>query len=650
MRLAPLLLTAVILPLAACSKPVPEEPTKPAEPTVAATDAAPAPKAQCAPSRDPNSYAETDKVCITHIALDLGVDFAKKVLAGSATLDLDWKDPAARTLVLDTRALTIENVEGFDGSTWQALTHTLADADAIHGSKLSIDMPTAMQKVRIRYATSPDASGLQWLTPAMTLGKKTPFMFSQSQAIHARSWVPLQDTPGVRYTYEAHVTTPPDVMALMSADNDPKAVRDGDYSFKMPQPISSYLMAIAAGDLVFAPIGDRAGVWAEPAMAPKAAKEFEDTEKMIVATEALYGPYRWGRYDILVLPPSFPYGGMENPRLTFATPTVITGDKSLVSLIAHELAHSWSGNLVTNSSWKDFWLNEGFTSYVEARITEAVYGKEMPEMESVIGQHGLREDMKELPVGFQKLAMDPLEGVDPDESSSQVGYIKGEWFLSFLEERYGREAFDPFLRKWFDDHAFTSIDTAEFERFLNAELRARHPGKTTDEEIRVWLHEPGIPAFAKPAESSRFTAVDEARAHFLAGHAKPADIDTSGWVTQQWVRFVEGMPETLTVAQLAELDAAFKFTGTANVEIAQRWYPLTVRSGYTAARPAIAEFLGSIGRRKLIMPTYNALAATPDGLKFAQDVFAKARAGYHPITIGSVEAALAPKPATPAAG
>ncbi|MCX7043193.1 MAG: M1 family aminopeptidase/hydrolase, partial [Gammaproteobacteria bacterium] len=312
-------------------------------------------------SHDVNSYAEPEKVVIKHLALDLGVDFDKKVLAGSATLDLDWKDPDARSVVLDTRDLDIAKIEGFDGSTWQDLKFEVAAKDPIFGSKLSIDVPSQLQQVRISYSSRPEASGLQWLTPAMTMGKKTPFMFSQSQAIHARSWVPLQDTPGVRFTYDAHITTPKDVMALMSADNDPKAPRDGDYSFKMPQAIPSYLMAIAAGDLVFAPISDRAGVWAEPAMAPKAAKEFESTEKMIVTAERLYGAYRWGRYDILVLPPSFPFGGMENPRLTFATPTVIVGDQSLVSIIAHELAHSWSGNLVTNSSWKDIWLNEGFT-------------------------------------------------------------------------------------------------------------------------------------------------------------------------------------------------------------------------------------------------------------------------------------------------
>ncbi len=637
MRLPVLLLAALVLPLAACQKKVPEEPAKPTEPTV--THAEPA---QSAPVRDASSYAEPEKVVIKHLALDLDVDFAKKVLAGSATYDLGWKDPAANALVLDTRDLDIAKVEGSaDGQSWQALKYELAPKDKIFGSKLTITLPSQLAKVKVSYASRPEASGLQWLTPAMTMGKKAPFMFSQSQAIHARSWVPLQDTPGVRFTYEAHITTPKDVMALMSADNDPKAARDGDYSFKMPQAIPSYLMAIAAGDLVFVPTGERSGVWAEPAMAPKAAKEFEDTEKMIQTAERLYGPYAWGRYDILVLPPSFPYGGMENPRLTFATPTVIVGDKSLVSLVAHELAHSWSGNLVTNSSWKDIWLNEGFTSYVENRITEDLYGKDLAQMENVISQNGVRNDMKDIPAEDQVLAMPPLVNRDPDEALTQVAYTKGQWFLTFLEQRYGRETFDAFLRKWFDSHAFTSQDSAEFERFMEAELISKNPGKTTHDEIHEWMHSPGIPSFAPVSKSEGFTAVDELRGHWLAGHAKPANMDTANWNTQQWVHFLEGMPETLSKAQLAELDAAYHFTGTPNGELAQRWYPLTVRSGYTEARPAMAEFLSRIGRRKLIMPTYAALAQTPDGKAFAQQVFDKARAGYHPITTGSVEQTLA---------
>ena len=547
-------------------------------------------------SHDESSYAEPDKVVIKDLALDLKVDFDDKQISGSATYTLDWKDKAARQLVLDTRELTIQQVQAVaaDGSL-SPLEFALAPADGTFGSKLTIETPQQPGKVRIDYHTAPTASGLQWLEPSMTEGKQLPFMFSQSQAIHARSWVPLQDTPSVRFTYSAHVTSRPDVMVLMSADNDPKAARDGDYSFKMPEPIPSYLLAIAAGDLVFKPISERSGVWAEPAMVDKATKEFEDTEKMIGAAEHLYGPYRWGRYDMLVLPPSFPFGGMENPRLTFATPTVIVGDKSLVSLVAHELAHSWSGNLVTNASWKDIWLNEGFTTYVQGRITEALYGAELAEEEREIDQTDLLAEIKDMSPADQALALPPLTERDPDDALSQVAYVKGSWFLQFLEQRFGREVFDPFLRGWFDDHAFQSADSDQFVEYMKQNLLPKNPQAVREDELDAWLNQPGIPAFAPQAQSRTFSNVDTARIAWRGSQQLPNPQIAGDWGTQAWVHFLEGMGATLKPEQLAQLDAAYGFTGTANGEIAMRWYPLAIRSGYQEALPAAGEFIQRVG-------------------------------------------------------
>ena len=614
-------------------------------------DAAPAPEAKPAKaadavktsrSNDENSYAEPGKVVITDLALDLAIDFDKKQIGGTAVYKLDWKDKSATQLVLDTRALTISKVEGDDGKgNWTPLKYALAANDKIYGSKLTIETPARNTNVQVTYNTSPEASGLQWLDPAMTEGKQLPFMFSQSQAIHARSWVPLQDTPSVRFTYTAHVTSRPDVMVLMSADNDPAAKRTGDYTFSMPNPIPSYLLAIAAGDLVFKPISARSGVWAEPTMVDKAAREFEDTEKMITTTEALYGPYRWGRYDMLVLPPSFPFGGMENPRLTFATPTVIVGDKSLVSLIAHELAHSWSGNLVTNASWKDIWLNEGFTTYVQARITEALYGQEAAEMERQTDQVDLLNEVKDMSPADQALALPALTERDPDEALSNVAYVKGAWFLQFLEQRFGREVFDPFLRGWFNDHAFQSANTDQFVAYLKKNLLPKNPNAVTAAELDAWLSEPGIPATAMKAQSRGFSSVDTARIAWLGSKLLPTEQVTAEWNTQQWVHFISGMGQTLKPEQLKQLDDAYHFTGTPNGEIAMRWYPLAVRSGYAEAQPAIAAFLERVGRRKLIMPIYEELVNTPEGLAFAKETFAKARPGSNPITTGSVEAVLA---------
>ncbi|MFT4197491.1 MAG: M1 family metallopeptidase [Pseudoxanthomonas sp.] len=644
MRAVVLCLSAAVL-AAGCSKaPEPEAAaTAPAKPA-----AAPPPRAH-----DETSYAEPGKVAIKDLALDLKLDFDGKTLAGTATYTLDWKDPKAAALVLDTRELGIDKVEGGDaaGSAWAPLQYRLADPDKVLGSKLTIDVPQRDPKVRITYRTAPTASGLQWLEPAMTEGKQLPFMFSQSEAIHARSWVPLQDTPGVRFTYSAHIVSRPDVMVLMSANSDPKAQRTGDYRFRMEHPIPSYLLAIAAGDLVFRPTGPRSGVWAEPAMADKAAKEFEDTEKMIATTESLYGPYRWGRYDLLVLPPSFPFGGMENPTLTFATPTVIVGDKSLVSLVAHELAHSWSGNLVTNASWKDIWLNEGFTTYVQGRVTEALYGQEMAEMERQIDQTELAaNELKDLPPQAQLLRLPPLAaGDDPDDSASEIAYVKGAWFLQFLEQRFGRPVFDPFLKGWFDSHAFQSATTDDFVDYLKKNLLAKSPNAVSAAELDAWLDQPGIPAFAQKAQSRGFALVDTARIAWSGSGKLPDGQVTDQWVTQQWVHFIEGMGDTLKPEQIKQLDEAYHFTGTPNGEIAMRWYPLAIRSGDKDAWPAAGEFIQRVGRRKLIMPIYAELAKTPEGLAFARETFAKARPGYHPITTASVEALLAKAEAGPPA-
>jgi len=589
---------------------------------------------------DPHSYAEPAVVSVSALALDLNVDFAKRELAGTAELKLHWHDASARTLVLDTRDLKIDKVEaiGSDGKA-AAATFKLDARDAIFGSALRIQLKQPAPIVRIHYRSVPEASGLQWMKPEQTSSKKHPFMFSQSQAIHARSWIPLQDTPSVRFTYTAHIKAPKALRVVMSADNDAKHTLDGDYSFSMKQAIPSYLLALAVGEIDVRETGPRTAVFAEPYIVTKAAKEFEDTEKMVAAAEKIYGPYRWDRYDILVLPASFPFGGMENPRVTFATPTVIAGDKSLVGLIAHELAHSWSGNLVTNANAQHMWLNEGFTTYVENRIIEAVYGKDVATMQLVVDDQELHAEMAKMKPAEQLLVTD-LKGIDPDEGLSGVPYDKGRWFLRFLESRYGRDAFDPFVRSYFDHFAFQSIITDQFLAYYTDNLAKKFPGKVSQAEIDEWLHQPGVPANAPIAHSVRFDVVDKASSDFLAGKLAAKDIPAKAWVTYEWLRFINALPAKPDLAQMKALDQAWKLTGSGNAEIAFRWYVATVRAGYTDARPQIAAFIERIGRRKLVVPIYEELAKTDDGKQFAIAVYKKAKPGYHPLTQGSVDKAL----------
>ena len=586
---------------------------------------------------DPNSYANYNEVRVRDVRLDVSVSFEEKRLSGFAELGLDWK--SGKVLVLDTRDLEITEVYGIDEQArFRKVPFSLAPTHKLYGQKLSIRLPAQSPRVRIVYRTKPTASGLQWLSPEQTLGKDQPFLFSQSQAIHARSWVPLQDTPAVRFTYRAHIRTPEGLLARMSANNNPSDKADGDYRFDMPQPIPSYLMALAVGKLEFKSLGKRSGVYAEPGRIDAAAAELSDTESMIDIAEQLYGPYRWERYDMLVLPPSFPFGGMENPRLTFLTPTFIAGDKSLVSLIAHELAHSWSGNLVTNDSWSSIWLNEGFTTYVQSRIVEKAYGRERERMETSLSEADLLAEIKEMPEADQSFRPN-LVGRDPDEGLSSVPYDKGQWFLRWLEESFGREKFDPFIRAWFDSHAFQSVNTDQFLAFLQSELLDKNPGVVTIEQVQQWVEKPGIPAFAKAAESAKFKAVDALIARFNAGEASVADVPAAQYSTQEWLRLLHGLnAKAQSTETLAALDKAFKLTGYGNNEVAHVWYLMAIANGYSAADAAMEQYLVTIGRRKLIVPLYK-LLSEKDRAR-AQAIYAKARPGYHPIAQSTLDEML----------
>src|SRR5215510_294986 len=592
-------------------------------------------------SRDAHSYSNPEQVRVRHVHLDLEVLFERKVLKGASTLTIERIKPDADSLKLDTQDLKIIKAEtSNDGNTFAPAQFTLGAADKILGAPLAIQLPPQATKVYIEYETSPSASGVQWLEPAQTAGKKHPYVFTQSQAIHARSWIPLQDSPGVRVTYTANIRTPEKLRAVMSADerpfNGPVRVGQMGYVFNMPQAIPPYLMALAAGDIAFKPLGNRTGVYTEPAMLEKAAREFEDTEKMVVATEQLYGPYRWDRYDILVLPPSFPIGGMENPRLTFATPTVLAGDKSLVSLIAHELAHSWSGNLVTNATWRDFWLNEGFTTYLERRVIEAIYGREREEMEAALALQNLKKEMEGLKDADKILHVD-LTGRDPDEGFTLVPYEKGALFLRLLEETFGRERFDQFLKGYFERFAFQSITTDDFIAHLKKNLLDPNPELAAKIPLEEWIYKPGLPASAPKPQSDAFAKVEAQAKEWLDGKTPAAKLLTKQWSTQEWLHFLRFLPQQLAANQLKELDQAFGLTKIGNAEIAHQWLLISIRNNYETAYPRLQEYLTSIGRQKLIKPLYEELVKTPAGKERALKIYAKARPGYHPIAQTAVD-------------
>lgn len=594
--------------------------------------------------RDIHSYARPAEARVTHVSLDLAADFAAKRISGTATLDLQVA-PGARELVLDTAGglepLAVTDTAG------RALPFALGAADALLGRPLTIQLRPGVRRVAVRYRTSPEAGALQWLEPSQTAGGRHPYLFSQGQAILTRTWVPTQDSPGVRQTWDARIVAPTPLRVVMSADRvgpaDGVSAPGGRaFRYRMTHPVPPYLIAIGVGDIAFRAVDRRTGVYAEPSVIEAAASEFADVGRMVDVAERLYGPYRWGRYDLLVLPPSFPFGGMENPTLTFATPTVIAGDRSLVSLVAHELAHSWSGNLVTNAVWADFWLNEGFTVYFESRIMEALYGPERAAMLRVLGWQDLQRQIEELggrTAPDTRLHLD-LTGRDPDDAMTDIAYEKGAAFLRSIEAAVGRPRFDRWLGGYFDRHAFQPITAALFLQDIRANLIRGDAALERRLQLQEWIYQPGLPSSATAPTSALIEQAD-AQARAFAGGAAASAIRTDGWVTQQWQRFLRGLPRSLPAARLAELDRTFNLSPQGNGEILFDWLELAIANRFGPAVPALEAFLARQGRRKFVAPLFTALLAQGDwGRPIARRIYARTRAGYHPVTYRTVDQAF----------
>ena len=607
------------------------EPDKASQPK-AAEAAAIAPILGTPDAKDTHSYARPLEARVHHLALDLGVDFAARRLAGTATLDI-VRRPDAKEIVLDDNGLEIDSVADASG---KALEYKVGPADKTLGSPLAIALNPDTKRIVIRYKSAPDAGALLWLTPEQTAGKTQPYLFSQGEAIENRSWIPTQDSPGIRQTWEAKISVAKPLTVVMSAPRAAEPADRGDqrtFSFRMDHSVAPYMIAIAVGDLAFKPLGPRSGVWTEPAMLDAAAAELSDTEKMIDAAEKLYGPYRWGRYDLLVLPPSFPYGGMENPTLTFLTPTFIAGDKSLVSLIAHELAHSWSGNLATNATWNDFWLNEGMTTYAERRIVEELYGPKVAAQQVALGVDALDKAVAENggATGPDTRLHVDATGRDPGDVSSDIAYEKGAAFLRTIEAAVGRTRFDAYLKGWFNRHLFQPVTSAIFLADLRQYLVKGDRGLEQKLMLDQWVYQPGIPANMVKPDPKAFAEADQAVAAFARGGA-PDTAAWGRWTTDERLRFLNKLPRTLPRPRLDALDRAFGLDTARNMEVRYAWLDLAVANRYDPAVPSLAQFLTAQGRGKFVKPLLKALAKDQAwGRPIAARIYASARPLYHPM-------------------
>ncbi len=578
---------------------------------------------------DFHSYSQPEEAVVTHLNWNASVNFEDRIIRATATYDIDVSATAERIL-LDCVDLTIEAVT-VDG---ESVDWSLGPEQPFIGQPLSVPVNGASKRISIQYASSPSAGALLWVEGAQ------PFLFTQSQAILARTWIPCQDSPGIRFTYEAHVDVPVGTMALMSATNPTVQSADGHYDFRMDQPIPSYLLALAVGNVEFRSVGPHTGVYAVPELIDAAEYEFGEMEALLVAAENLYGKYAWERYDLLVLPAAFPFGGMENPRLTFATPTIIAGDRSLVSLVAHELAHSWSGNLVTNSTWDDFWLNEGFTVYFEQRIMEAVFGREISEMLATLSYQGLVDEVDEI------MDTNPddthlklhLQNRNPDDGMTAIAYDKGYFFIRLIEETVGREGFDAFLKAYFTEHAFTVMDTDRFITYLKENL-LNTEDRLMAVNLDAWIFGAGLPENCPEVRSERIEQVDANLTAWEANQIGTEELPWADWVYQERYRFLSNLDDSTSAVRMKELDLAWSISSTGNNEVLFAWLEQSIRSTYSPSYDRLENFLINVGRRKFLTPLYRAMIET-DQKEMALAIYKQARPNYHSVATGTMDELL----------
>ena len=583
--------------------------------------------------KDPHSFSNPNQAVAKHLDLDIKVDFDTQTISGKASWTID-NSSKGNEIIFDENTLNISKVTLGDEE--KETQFKLGNEVEFHGKPLHIAIDANTTKVNIYYSTTKEAIALQWLTPPQTADKKKPFLFSQGESIWSRTWIPCQDSPSIRFTYNAKVTVPNDLLAVMSAVNPQQKNESGIYTFKQDKAIPSYLMAIAVGDLGFKSIDKRTGVYAEQSVLDKAAFEFSELGKMVYAAEKLFGPYRWGRYDVLVLPPSFPYGGMENPNLTFLTPGVLAGDRSLTSLLAHELGHSWSGNLVTNATWNDVWLNEGFTTYVEHRIGEAIFGVKEAKMQDVLSRKSLYDNMDDYgPNNPETQLKVNVDGKNADDSLSDIPYEKGYAFLQTLENVVGREKFDAFITEYFNSHAFQSITTEDFLKYFNEKLIKGDKELAAKIKAEEWIYKPGIPSNITKAISEDFNAIDQIQKTWRQTGIKGLSQKIKS--TNEKQHFIDYLPKDITEKEMAAIDAEFNFTQGGNFVVKRQWFVIAIRQQYKPAYAAIEQFMIATSRTGSLQTLYKEMIKTPEGKVWAKSIFEKAKSGYHLTTVQDLQ-------------
>ncbi|KAF2762984.1 putative leukotriene A-4 hydrolase like protein [Pseudovirgaria hyperparasitica] len=605
--------------------------------------------------RDPNTLSNYNAWLTRHTKANFEIDFVKKILRGNVVLSLEsLTERESKEIVLDTSYLDIQDVQvagiqvAWDTKKWTEP----------YGSPLTISLNEGVGQgesidVDITLSTTEQCTALQWMEPEQTSNKKHPYMFSQCQAIHARSVYPCQDTPDVKSTFEFNIRSRLPVLAsgLATGSKDFAPGKNGEsgtlvYSFKQDVPMPSYLFAIASGDLASASIGPRSVVWTGPEELVGCKWEFEgDMDKFLEAAESIVYPYAWGTYNVLVLPASFPYGGMENPIYTFATPTIVSGDKQNIDVIAHELSHSWSGNLVSNASWEHFWLNEGWTTYLERRIQAYIHGEPHRDFSAVIGWKALTDSINDYGEDheFTKLIVD-LKGKDPDDAFSSIPYEKGFIFLYYLEKLIGKSKWDKFIPHYFQTWKYKSVDSYDFKATLLDFFASDKAAAAKLDEVDwdSWFYKPGFPPKPEFDDTLIKSCLELADKWESRSTGKtdftPAATDIKGWVGNQSVVFLERVqlfPKPLKAGDIELMGQAYSYDKSQNAELVSRYYGIGLQAKAEAVYQPTADFLGRVGRMKFVRPLYKMLNACDRKLAIA--TFEKNKNFYHPICRSMVE-------------
>jgi leukotriene-A4 hydrolase len=584
-------------------------------------------------SMDPTTYTDLTQGKIKHILFRIGVDFSTRTLEIESTYQM--REPVQGSLFLDTYKIDLKEARTHG----RELRWEFDEKNDILGERLHLKGLENDSTFTLTFRTSPEARALQWLNASQTAGGQFPFLFSQCQAIHARSVFPCQDTPSVRFTYSAEVEVPQGLVGAMAAEqigiDEGTGMGSTVFRFRMPQPIPSYLFALAVGNLDFRELGPRTGIYAEPETIQAAAWEFAENEAKIIEAEKLLGPYLWGRYDLLVLPPSFPYGGMENPRLTFLTPTAILGTRGMLSLITHELAHAWTGNLITNATWQDFWLNEGWTTYAETRITEVLEGKDVTDLHLAFNEKQLIAVMNQVGMDSPLTQLKLPAERDADSFTTTIPYFKGCFFLQECEYAVGRDRFDAFIQKYMASFQFQSLSTEAFLDFLKAEL----PDVFEKVDVHKWIYETGLPEERHRPKSHLYAAVENVLNDYERD-IKPTRDQIQNWHRYQVLSFLQGLPPKIPIEDCKYFDEILELEKRKDVSLFSYFYVIAIASGYKEILPRVEQFVSKIGRMLYVLPVLRAMIGTDWSRGHIRPLFERVRDRHHQITVHAIDVLL----------